>query len=101
VTVNIPGQPIKAFATFVSLANSHAYRVGQQSMVLDRLGHKQEPTALERERAMGFMENATAAPADRIKEADRRRLLGSTMDMHALTFLIGCIRVFQQAFFAD
>jgi hypothetical protein len=25
VTVNIPGQPIKAFATFVSLANSHAY----------------------------------------------------------------------------
>jgi hypothetical protein len=50
---------------------------------------------------MGFMENATAAPADWIKEADCRRLLGSTMDMHALTFPVGRIRVFQQAFFAD
>ena len=70
-------------------------------MVLDRANREQEPTALERERAMGFMENTTAAPTDRIKEADRRRLLGSTMDMHALTFLVGCIQVFQQAFFAD
>jgi hypothetical protein len=47
------------------------------------------------------MENTTAAPADWIKEADRRRLLGSTMDMHALIFLVGCIRVFQQTFFAN
>jgi hypothetical protein len=39
-----------------------------------------EPSALERERAMGFMDHTTCAPS--ITEADRRRLLGSTMDMH-------------------
>ena len=100
-SVNVPGRPLKAFSTFVSVANSHAYRVGEHSMVLDHLRREVDPSALERERAMGFMDNTTLEPADRIKEADRKRLLGSTMDMHALCFLVGCIQVFQQAFFAD
>ena len=47
-------------------------------------GEQEEPTALERERAMGFMENTTQAGPP-ITESDRRRLLGSTNDMHALT----------------
>ena len=63
-------------------------------------GEQEEPTALERERAMGFMENTTEAGPP-ITEADRRRLLGSTMDMHALTFLVSIIKCFQFAFFTD
>jgi hypothetical protein len=63
--------------------------------------HETEPNALERERAMGFMEGTTAEPSPSITEADRRRILGGTMDMHGLTFLVGSILVFQEAFFAD
>jgi hypothetical protein len=101
--VNVPGKPLRALATLVSYAGSWAYRPGQQSMVVPTLGfrHETEPTALERERAMGFMEGTTAEPSHSVTEADRRRILGGTMDMHALTFLVGSILVFQEAFFAD
>jgi site-specific DNA-cytosine methylase len=99
-SVNVPGQPLRAFSTFVTVKGSHAFRPGQQSMVQDtRTGLWDEPSALERERAMGFMDNTTCAPF--ITEADRRRLLGSTMDMHALTFLVGSVMCFQHAFFSD
>ncbi|GAQ80425.1 hypothetical protein KFL_000540020 [Klebsormidium nitens] len=84
--VNETGQPLRALSTFVSLRGSHAYRVGSHSMILAANGEQEEPTALERERAMGFLENSTQAGPP-ITESDRRRLLGSTMDMHALTFL--------------
>jgi hypothetical protein len=101
--VNVPGKSLRALATLVSSAGSWAYRPGQQSMVVSTFGscHETEPTALERERAMGFMEGTTAEPSNSITEADRRRILGGTMDMHALTFLVGSILVFQEAFFAD
>ncbi|GAQ87977.1 hypothetical protein KFL_003910030 [Klebsormidium nitens] len=63
-------------------------------------GSWDEPTALERERAMGFMDGTThVCPS--ISEADRRRILGSTMDMHSLHFLVGSIHCFQAAFFTD
>jgi hypothetical protein len=101
--LNVPGKPLRALATLVSYAGSWAYRPGQQSMVVPTLGfrHEMEPTALERERAMGFMEGTTAEPSHSVTEADRRRILGDTMDMHALTFLVGSILVFQEAFFAN
>jgi hypothetical protein len=72
-------------------------------MVIPTLGfrHETEPTGLERERAMGFLEGTTAEPFHSVTEADRRRILGGTMDMHVLTFLVGSILVFQEAFFAD
>jgi site-specific DNA-cytosine methylase len=99
-SVNVPGQPLRAFATFVTVKGSHAFRPGQQSMVQDtHTSLWDEPSALERERAMGFMDNTTCAPS--ITEADRRQLLGSTMDMHALTFLVGSVMCFQHAFFSD
>jgi hypothetical protein len=37
-TVNIPGRPLKAFATFVTVADSHAYSAGGQSLVLGAEG---------------------------------------------------------------
>jgi hypothetical protein len=63
--VNVPGKPLRALATLVSYAGSWAYWPGQQSMVVPILGfrHETEPTALERERAMGFMEGTTAKPS--------------------------------------
>ena len=98
--VNETGQPLRALSTFVSLRGSHAYRVGGHSMILAANGEQEEPTALERERAMGFLENSTQAGPP-ITESDRRRLLGSTMDMHALTFLVSSIKCYQFAFFSD
>ncbi|GAQ93235.1 hypothetical protein KFL_013780020, partial [Klebsormidium nitens] len=98
--VNQTGQPLRALSTFVTMRGSHAYRVGEHSMIWAANGAQEEPTALERERAMGFLENSTqVGPA--VSEADRRRLLGSTMDMHALTFLVSSIKCFQFAFFSD
>ena len=98
--VNETGQTLKALSTFVSLRGSHAYRYGEHSMVITANGQQEEPTALERERAMGFLENTTKA-GPTITESDRRRLLGSTMDMHALTFLVTSIKCYQFAFFSD
>jgi site-specific DNA-cytosine methylase len=99
-SVNVRGQPLRAFSTFVTVKGSHAFRPGQQSMVQNTAtGLWNEPFALERERAMGFMDNTTCAPS--ITKADRRLLLGSTMDMHALTFLVGSVMCFQHAFFLD
>jgi hypothetical protein len=70
-SVNVPGQPLRAFSTFVTVKGSHAFRPGQQSMVHDTsTGLWDEPSALERERAMGFMDNTTCAPS--LTEADRR-----------------------------
>jgi hypothetical protein len=36
--VSIPGRPLKAFATFVTVADSHAYSEGGQSLVVTRGG---------------------------------------------------------------
>ena len=100
VSVNVRGQPLRALSTFVTVRGSHAYHPGQQSMIQQANGFWDEPTALERERAMGFMDDTTKV-CPSISEADRRRILGSTMDMHALQFIIGSIQCFQFAFFTD
>ncbi len=99
-SVNVVGQPLRAFATFVTVRGSYAYRAGQHSLIRQANGTWDEPTALERERAMGFMDNTTKV-CPSISEADRRRILGSTMDLHALQFLIGGIQCFQMAMFSD
>jgi hypothetical protein len=57
-TMNIPGRPLKAFATFVIVADSHAYSAGGQSLVLGAEGFS-APVAVERETAMGFMRGTT------------------------------------------
>ena len=99
-SVNVVGQPLRAFATFVTVRGSYAYRAGQHSLIRQANGTWDEPTALERERAMGFMDNTTKV-CPSISEADRRRILGSTMDLHALQFLVGGIQCFQMAMFSD
>jgi hypothetical protein len=92
-TVNIPGRPLKAFATFVTVADSQAYSAGGQSLVL-REERFSAPVAAERETAMSFMRGTTLLNPPNSK-AERRRLLGGTIDLFAMTFLVGTAKAFQ------
>jgi hypothetical protein len=56
--VNIPGRPLKAFATFVTVADLHAYSAAGQSLILGAEGFS-APVAVERETSMGFMRGTT------------------------------------------
>ncbi|CAI5500317.1 unnamed protein product [Closterium sp. Naga37s-1] len=59
-------------------------------MVYDCTGGEwQEPTALERDLAMGFMEDATAHPE--VSEAEKRRALGRAMDLNVMHSLVATI----------
>jgi hypothetical protein len=92
-TVNIPGTPLKAFTTFVTVADSHALPAGGQSLVITRGGFS-APQAVERESTMGFMRGTTLLDPPN-SEADRRRLLGGTIDLFAITLLVGAAKAFQ------
>ncbi|CAI7834229.1 unnamed protein product [Closterium sp. NIES-53] len=52
----------------------------------------QKPTALERELAMGFMEDATTHPE--VTEAERRRALGRAMVLNVMHWLVATIRMY-------
>jgi hypothetical protein len=86
-TMNIPGRPLKAFATFVTVADLHPYSAGGQGLVLGAAGFS-APVAVERETAMGFMRGTTLLDPPN-SEAERRRLLGGIIDLFAMTFLVG------------
>ena len=86
---NVEGQDLRALPTFVSFHGSNAYRS------LDRNGllrvesggatHYQEPTADERERAMGMPTGSTRLEG--VSELDRRALLGRTLDLNSVISL--------------
>ncbi|CAI7909864.1 unnamed protein product, partial [Closterium sp. NIES-54] len=88
---NQVGQERRALPTLVAYVGAAGYKweAGKlgPGMVYDH-GRKrwEEPTALERELAMGYREDATAAPG--ASEADRRRALGNAMDGHVLRWLV-------------
>jgi hypothetical protein len=92
-TVNIPGRPLKAFTTFGTVADSHAYSAGGQSHVLRAEGFS-ALVAVERETAMGFMGGTTLLDPPN-SEAERRWLLWGTIDLFAMTFLVGAAKAFQ------
>jgi hypothetical protein len=91
-TVNISGRLFKAFATFITIADSHAYSAGGQSLVLGPAGFS-APVAVKRETVMGFMRSTTLLDPPN-SEAERRRLLGGTIDLFAMTFLVGAAKAF-------
>jgi hypothetical protein len=91
-TVNILERPLKAFATFITVAELHAYSAGGQSLVVTRGGFS-TPQAIERESAMGFMRGTTLLDPPN-SEADQRRLLGGTIDLLAMTFLVSAAKAF-------
>jgi hypothetical protein len=91
--MNIPGRPLKAFATFVTVVDLHAYSAGGQSLVFGAAGFNSAPVAVERETTMGFMRGTTLLDPPNF-EAERRRLLGGTIDLFAMTFLVGAAKAF-------
>lgn len=93
-SVNVVGEPLRAFSTFVTFANSDAYRSQQHSLV--GVGSSLEPPSVpERERAMGFIEGMSQCPATPLTDSVRVRLLGGSMDLFQLTFLFQSVLAFQ------
>ncbi|CAI7912087.1 unnamed protein product [Closterium sp. NIES-53] len=88
---NQVGQERRALPTLVAYVGAAGYkweaRKPGPGMVYDHGRRRwEEPTALERELAMGYREDATAAPG--ASEADRLRALGNAMDGHVLRWLV-------------
>jgi hypothetical protein len=79
--------------TFVIVADSRAYLAAKRSLVLGAEGFS-APVAVGRETAMGFMRGTTLLDPTN-SEAERRRLLEGTMDLFAMTFLVGAAKAFQ------
>jgi hypothetical protein len=95
-SVNIVGEPLKAFSTFVTLKRSDAYRLQAQSLVVTTQQQLEPPTLRERERAMGFAGSMCQALTPPLNEASCLRLLEGSMDLFQLTFLFGSIFAFQK-----
>jgi len=92
---NVPGQPRQALPTLMSRPGSYAFRPGQAGCIMDYSDPQQplatEPTATERERALGYLPNSTAAPG--ISEQQRCSALGQSMDANALQVLMAIAHV--------
>jgi hypothetical protein len=89
-TVEVPGEPRRALNTFVSYGGSYAFSRGGggvRACVQPNEDVKyEEPTAKERELAMGFPKGFTAARA--ISEHTRRELLGQAMDLNFVVWIL-------------
>jgi hypothetical protein len=95
-SVNIVGEPLKAFSKFVTLKRSDSYRSQAQSLVFTQQQELVPPSLSEREWAMGFMEGMSQSLTPPLDEASSLRLLGGSMDLFQLTFLLGSILAFQK-----
>jgi hypothetical protein len=91
--VNKMGAPRAALPTFVTYLGSFAFRARGPGMVWDANSQThEEPTADERERAMGFLTGTTAAHD--LTEGQRRFLLGQAIDLNTLVWVFGiCLAV--------
>ncbi|CAI7839472.1 unnamed protein product [Closterium sp. NIES-53] len=92
---NVVGKPRQAWPTLVAHDQAKGFKIeGAREgpgMVYDSLkGVWEEPTALERELAMGFMAGATASGD--VTEQQRKRALGNAMDLNALHWLVGVLQ---------
>ena len=85
---NFRGMQRRAWPTLMASQSSYAFRMRggrpRPSMVWDKsLREWTEPTARERERAMGSPACSTGAPG--LTEQQRRRLVGNAMDLNVLS----------------
>ncbi|CAI7845145.1 unnamed protein product [Closterium sp. NIES-54] len=88
---NQVGRDRRALPTLVSYVGAAGYkweggRPGPGLVYDHRQGRWEEPTVLERELAMGYGENVTAAPG--VSEEERRRALGKAMDGYMMRWLV-------------
>ena len=93
--VNKVGLARRALPTFVTYPESYAFREGGPGLVWDDTTRSvDEPSADERERAMGFPTGTTAASD--LTEAQRRSLLGQAMDLNSLVYFLGICLALQR-----
>eukprot|EP00877_Chromochloris_zofingiensis_P012904 jgi/Chrzof1/7868/Cz02g39130.t1 len=84
---NKVGEPLRALPTFVSVVVSRGYRPLTQGMIFDTNTKQcREPVPNERERALGYDDNATAFWGSTFKQ--RHELLGQCMDQFTLQSLL-------------
>ena len=84
---NVIGQPLAVLPTLVSFSASHAFRDGGPGMVLDTEVGALVPLSIgERERALGYATDATAAPTATFEE--RHTATGNCMDANALQSIL-------------
>ncbi|CAI7733511.1 unnamed protein product [Closterium sp. NIES-54] len=88
---NEVGAPRQAWPTLVSTPGSYAFSMqgdqpGPGMVQVLATGEWEGPLAVERERAMGYLRNATAAEG--VSEEVRRQALGGAIDQHALGWLL-------------
>ena len=80
---NFVGQPRSAWPTLMAYKGSRAFKEGQPGAILDSAGNRvDEPTAAEREAAMGYTPGDTQAPG--VSEQQRREILGRCIEAHVL-----------------
>jgi len=89
--VNLRGKPRAARPTFVSYVGSAAFRHPRGGAVfVQATGQYDEPTPLERERAMGFQDNCTALPGASLFL--RHQVLGRCIDLNAAVSIFAISR---------
>lgn len=79
---NTPGSPMQAWPTFMAHPASYSFGPGQPGSVLKADGTYDQPTAVEREFALGYPRDSTAALG--VTEQQRRKALGECMDSHCM-----------------
>jgi hypothetical protein len=92
--VEIPGEPRPALNTFVSYGGSYAFSQGGGGVLAcvqpNGAVTYEEPTAEERDLAMGFPRGFTAARG--VSEPTRRELLGQAMDLNSVMWILAVAR---------
>ncbi|CAI7835240.1 unnamed protein product [Closterium sp. NIES-53] len=93
---NLPGKPRQALPTLVAYEGAQGFKMEEElpgpGMIYDvRKGRWEEPTANEREEAMGHIWGATEHPE--VTERQRRAALGKAMDVNVMMWLIETIRI--------
>jgi hypothetical protein len=80
--VNKVGEPRSAWPTFVAFPESRAFLPGEPGYMYCPAGGLEQPTADEREQAMGYIRGDTQAPG--VTERQRREVLGRCIDANVL-----------------
>jgi hypothetical protein len=84
--VNKQGEPVRVWPTFVTVPQSRGFRPHTKGWLVDRARNmSREPNVTERELAMGYAPDSTAAKQTNI--SDRFAVLGRAMDAYAMEAL--------------
>lgn len=93
---NRRGKERVALPTILAYPGTRSTRPGRPGSIADlERGERDELTAAERERAMGYAPDTTAAPG--VSEAQRCLILGRCIDMHTLSHVFALAAAVQRA----